>query len=60
MNMKILRRLFVLSLLALGATACGDSSLLAPECEDPTQCEYIPDSGSFDGDDEGYIPDSGS
>ena len=54
MNMKILRRLFVLSLLAL------DSSLLAPDCEDPSQCEYIPDSGSLDGDDEGYIPDSGS
>lgn len=60
MNAKTIRRLLALSFLALGATACGSSTLLAPECEDPTQCEYIPDSGSFNSADEGYIPDSGS
>lgn len=55
MNMKTIRRLFVLSLLALGAAACGDSDLMAPDCIDPAQCEYIPDAGGFDG----YIPDAG-
>lgn len=55
MTMKTIRRLFALSLLALGAAACGTSDLVAPECSDPAQCEYIPDAGGMDG----YIPDAG-
>lgn len=55
MNKKTVRRLFALAFLALGAAACGDSSLTAPDCIDPAQCEYIPDAGGFDG----YIPDAG-
>lgn len=54
MNAKIFRRFLGLALLALGATACGTSPV-APDCDDASRCEYIPDSGSFD-----YIPDSGS
>lgn len=56
MNMKTIRRLLALSFLALGVAACGTSDLTAPDCIDPTQCDYIPDSGGFD---DGYIPDSG-
>ena len=45
------RRFFVLALLAFGSlsfAACGDSSLLAPDCADPAQCEYLPDAGGAD------------
>lgn len=57
---KTIRRTLLLALLAFGATACADSSLLAPDCVDAGQCEYIPDSGSLNGQAEAYIPDSGS
>ncbi len=39
---KTIRRLVLISVLALGATACGSASLLAPDCEDPTACPYQP------------------
>ncbi len=51
--MKNLRLLLALGFLSLAATACGSSSILAPDCEDPATCPHIPDSGS-------HIPDSGS
>jgi len=56
MNARALRRLFLLAFLSLAATACGSSTLLAPDC-DGSRCGYIPDSGGAD--DGGYIPDSG-
>jgi hypothetical protein len=40
--MKTIRRLALLSLLALGAASCT-SSLLAPDCDDPATC-YQPGS----------------
>jgi len=58
MDIKLLRRLLVLAFLVVGAASCGDSSLLAPDCVDPAQCEHLPDSGGGDGDGE-HLPDSG-
>lgn len=40
--MKTIRRLVLLSVLALGVAACGAESVLAPDCEDPTACPYQP------------------
>lgn len=40
--MKTIRRLVLLSVLALGVAACGASSILAPDCEDETSCPYHP------------------
>ncbi len=51
--MKSIRLLLTLAFFSLGAAACGSSSILAPDCEDPTTCEHTPDSGS-------HTPDSGS
>jgi len=41
--MKTIRRLALLSLLAIGAASCGSASLLAPDCDDPATC-YQPGS----------------
>lgn len=51
--MKSIRLFLALSILSLAATACGSSSILAPDCEDPAVCPHTPDSGS-------HTPDSGS
>lgn len=45
--MKTIFRTALVAFLALGATACGSSSLLAPDCEDPTACEYQPGSNTY-------------
>lgn len=58
--MKSLRLFLALAFMSLAATACGSSSLLAPDCDDPTTCEHIPDSGSHIPDSGSHIPDSGS
>jgi len=39
---KTIRRLVLLSVLTLAAAACSSSSVLAPDCEDPTACPYQP------------------
>lgn len=58
--MKNLRLLLALAFMSLAAGACGSSSILAPDCEDPTVCEHTPDSGSHTPDSGSHTPDSGS
>lgn len=45
--MKIVRRSLVVLLLTFGAAACGTSSILAPECDDPNSCPIQPGTGSI-------------
>lgn len=45
--MKTIRRTALVAFLALGAASCGASSLVAPDCEDPTACEYQPGPNSY-------------
>ncbi len=54
--MKIIRRTLALALLSLAATACGTSTILAPECEDESQCEYTPGPNSYTPGPNSYTP----
>lgn len=42
--MKTIRRLALLSVLALAATSCAGADVLAPDCDDPASCWYQPGS----------------
>lgn len=44
--MKTIRRSLTVLLLTVGAAACGTSSILAPDCEDPAMCDVQPGTGS--------------
>lgn len=58
--MKTIRRSAIIALLAIGAASCGTSSILAPDCEDPTACEYQPGSNSYQPGSDSYQPGSNS
>lgn len=58
--MKTIRRSALIAFLALGAASCGTSSILAPDCEDPTACEYQPGSGNYQPGSGNYQPGSGN
>ena len=58
--MRHIRRVLFLALASFAFAACGNVSILAPDCEDPAQCTYNPDSGSYNPDSGSYNPDSGS
>lgn len=45
--MKTIRRFALIALLAIGASACGTSSILSPDCEDPTACDYQPGPNTY-------------
>jgi len=45
--MKTILRFAVIATMALGAAACGSSSILAPDCEDPTTCPYQPGQNGY-------------
>lgn len=56
--MKTIRRSALIAFLAIGAASCGTSSLLAPDCEDPTACEYQPGSNNYQPGSNNYQPGS--
>lgn len=58
--MKTIHRTALIAFLALGAASCGASSLVAPDCEDPTACEYQPGSNSYQPGSNSYQPGSNS
>jgi hypothetical protein len=58
--MKTLYRSALIVLLAIGAASCGGSSILAPDCEDPTTCPYQPGSNSYQPGSNSYQPGSNS
>lgn len=58
--MKTIRRSALIAFLAFGAASCGTSSILAPDCEDPTACEYQPGSNSYQPGSNSYQPGSNS
>lgn len=45
--MKTIRRLALITLIAAGAASCGTSSILAPDCDDPTACAYQPGPNNY-------------
>ena len=45
--MKTIRRSLTVLLLTVGAAACGTSSILAPDCEDPSACTIQPGTGNI-------------
>ena len=54
--MKTIRRLALVAVLALGAASCGTSSILAPDCEDPTACSYQPGGNNYQPGGNNYQP----
>jgi len=45
--MKTIRRSITVLLLTVGAAACGASSIVAPDCEDPADCSIQPGTGNI-------------
>lgn len=58
--MKPIRRTLTVLLLTVGAAACGTSSILAPECDDPAVCDYQPGTGNYQPGTGNYQPGTGN
>lgn len=56
--MKTISRFALIAVLALSVASCGSSSILAPDCEDPTTCPYQPGSNGYQPGSNGYQPGS--
>jgi hypothetical protein len=56
--MKTIRRSALIALLAFGAASCSASSITAPDCEDPAECEYQPGSNTYQPGSNTYQPGS--
>ena len=54
--MKTISRLALVAFLAIGAASCGTSSILSPDCEDPTACEYQPGGNNYQPGGNNYQP----
>jgi hypothetical protein len=58
--MKKIRRSVLLVAATLAVGACSAAPIVAPDCQDPTMCDYTPGTGNYTPGTGNYTPGTGN